>query len=560
LNTETGEGKMGEKKVADYVVEQLVAWGVKSVYGVAGDAILPLIDAISRRPDLTFFNVKHEATAAFMASAEAKLTGRLGVCAATSGPGIANLLNGLADAKSDQAPVLAITGQVDSFNISTNYKQYIDQSQLLSPAVSFSGIVVSQESCNDVLTKAMRSAVSQGTAVHVGFPRDLWSTVTEEEARPPEPYLSTKPVSPPEVITKAVELLNTAERPAILAGRGAKNQGKLLLALAEKWTAGVCHTMGAKGILPGDHHLVLGGLGEGGSAASTAMLFEADTILIAGATWWPASYVPPVAKIIQLDVVPENIGGGMPVHYGVVGDLADLLPAFTTGLTEQKRDQWLKRLHSLKTDWLKTISPEITTEGSPVLPGYLIKTLESQINEDAIITLDTGDHTVWFNRIFSGSSQEVIFSGKWRSMGFGIPAALSAQIAKPDRQVVAIVGDGGLAQTLAEFSTAVRYNLPITVVVMNNGYLAMEKDQMQLAGMNFEITALTNPDFAEYAELCGGRGFRVDSSEHLTDALRAALDSSTPSLVDVLTSAPIFPGAADHYRRKEAQMMVGDYL
>lgn len=545
---------MTQKKVADFVVQQLAAWGVKSVYGVVGDALLPFIEAISKHPDLTFFSVKHEATAAFMASAEAKLLGRLGVCAATSGSGIANLLNGLADAKSDQAPVLAITGQVDTYNVSTNYKQYIDQSRLLSPVVSFSGIVISQESCNDVLSKAMRSAVAQGTPAHVGFPRDVWSMVTEEEIRPPEPYLSTKPMSPPDVIAKAVEILNAAERPGILVGRGAKNQGNAILSLAEKWTAGLCYTMGAKGILPGDHHLVLGGLGEGGSAASTTMLFEADTVLIAGATWWPVNYTPPVAKIIQLDVAPENIGKSMPVNYGVVGELAVLLPELTARLAEKKRAQWLDRIHSVKKNWLTAIYPEISTEGSPVPPGYLIKTLEDSIKEDAIITLDTGDHTIWFNRLFSGSKQEVLFSGKWRSMGFGLPAALSAKIAKPDRQVVALVGDGGLAQTLAEFSTAVRYNLPITVVVVNNGYLAMEKDRMQLAGMNYEATSLTNPDFAKYAELCGGRGFRVESTAQLTGALQDALDSSGPALVDVLTAAPLFPGIVDHFHRKQTKM------
>jgi pyruvate dehydrogenase (quinone)/pyruvate oxidase len=312
--------------------------------------------------------------------------------------------------------------------------------------------------------------------------------------------------------------------------------------------------MGAKGILPGDHHLVLGGLGEGGSAASTTMLFEADTILIAGATWWPTSYTPPVAKIIQIDVAPENIGRNMPVNYGVVGDLAVLLQKITGRLAEKKREQWLDRLHSVKKNWLTTIAPEISAEGSPVPPGYLLKTLEDFIKEDAIITLDTGDHTVWFNRLFSGSKQEVLFSGKWRSMGFGLPAALSAKIAKPDRQVVALVGDGGLAQTLAEFSTAVRYNLPITVVVMNNGYLAMEKDRMQLAGMNYEATSLTNPDFAKYADLCGGKGFRVESTTELADALQAALDGSGPTLVDVLTAAPLFPGIVDHFHRKQTQM------
>jgi|SRR5690554_5007262 len=545
---------MPQNTVADYVLRQLAIWGVKSVYGVSGDAILPLLDAISKHPDLTFIGVKHEAAAAMMASAEAKLLGRLGVCTATSGPGIANLLNGLADAKTDQVPVLAITGQVDSYNLSTNYKQYINEAQLLSTVVSFSGLVTSDESCNDVLTKAMRTAISCGTAVHVGFTRDVWSKTTDEEARLPEPYLFTKAQSSPEVIENAISMLNAAKKPAILVGRGIKMARTVLLELAEKWQAGICQSLGAKGMLPNAHRLVLGGLGEGGSAASTTLLHEADTILISGSTWWPRVYVPPTAKIVQIDAVPGNIGRNMPVAYGAVGDLAVLLPYIKDRLVKKERQQWLERLDFLKDEWLNTISQETAAEGSPVPPGFLFKTLQEQVAADAVITLDTGDHTVWFNRIFSGSSeQDVIFSGNWRTMGFGLPAALSAQIAQPQRQVVAVVGDGGFGQTLAEFLTAVRYNLPITIVVVNNHYLAMEKDRMQLASMNYETSGLTNPDFAEYARVCGGRGWRVESSDQLPDALETALRTPTPCIVQVITTAPVFPGIQDHFQRMQEQ-------
>ena len=213
------------------------------------------------------------------------------------------------------------------------------------------------------------------------------------------------------------------------SGRGAKNQETPFY----PW-----RKMGGRPLLyhgrqrhtPRRSPLVLGGLGEGGSAASTTMLFEADTILIAGATWWPTSYTPPVAKIIQIDVAPENIGRNMPVNYGVVGDLAVLLQKITGRLAEKKREQWLDRLHSVKKNWLTTIAPEISAEGSPVPPGYLLKTLEDFIKEDAIITLDTGDHRL-VHRLFSGSKQEVLFSGKWRSMGFAYRRRSAQRLPSP---------------------------------------------------------------------------------------------------------------------------------
>lgn len=533
---------MSPRNVADYVLEQLEAWGVRKIYGLPGDAILPLIDAINRHPRIRFISVKHESAAALMASAEAKLTGEIGVCTATSGPGAANLINGLADAKSDRAPVLAITGQVDSFNLGTNYKQYLDQHLLLAAVTDYSGLVAVPDSCNDILVTALRKALTQGTVAHVSFTKDVWQIPTEEGVRPPEPYLRTGAQSPPEVIAAAVKRLNEAQRPAILAGRGARSLGPQLVELAQKWQAGICASLPAKGIVPGDYFLMMGGLGEGGSEASTIMLAEADLVLIIGATWWPEKYTSKQTRIIQIDAVPDNIGKGSQVEYGVVGDLKVLLPEITRGIQETDKRTWMDRLSSLKEQWLARIEMETAPGKTPVSPGYLVKTLEKVSAPDGVIVLDVGDHTVWFNRIFTGSAQEVLISGSWRTMGFGLPAAISAKLAQPDRQVIALVGDGSLAMSLGEFLTAVRYRVPIMIVVMNNGYLAMEKDKMELERMDPSLTSLTNPDFAKLAEACGGKGFRVERPDDLENVLREAVNSSHPALVDVVAGPVKFPG------------------
>jgi pyruvate oxidase len=528
--------------VAEWVTEQLVAWGVNTVYGVPGDAILPLLDAFNKHPVLNFISVKHEAAGALMASAEAKLMDRIGVCVGTSGPGTVNLMNGLADAKSDRVPVLAITSQVDSFNLGTEYKQYIDQSMLMAAVTDYNGLVAAPDSCNDVLTSALRATVSGGNVAHVAFTKDIWEMPVEEGIRTPEPYLGTKAQSAPEVIAEAVRRLNEAQRPAILAGRGIKYSGDLLIKLAEKWQSGICVTMPAKGMLSGTHPLVMGGLGEGGSEASTAMLAEADLILIIGATWWPEQYVPALTRVIQIDAVPENIGRRMPVEYGVVGELSVLLPQIIAGISSRNNSLWVERLAKLRDEWQSRLAPEIQADGYPVAPGYLIKTLEKTIAGDAIVAVDVGDHAVWFNRIFAGERQDILISGSWRTMGFGLPAAISAKLANPDRQVIALVGDGCMAQSLGEFLTAVRYRLPITVVVVNNGYLAMEKGKMEVKSLDPEITTVTNPDFADFAAACGGAGFRVAQSGELAPVLEQAIHSGQPAIVDVMTSPVVFPG------------------
>lgn len=541
---------MSTQTIAQWVAAQLAAWGVRAVYGVPGDAILPLLAAIAAHPDLQFYSVIHEATAAFMATAHAKYTGELGVCVATSGPGIANLLNGLMDAKKDQAPVLTITGQVGANNLDTDYKQAADANLLLLPAVGFSGLAASPAAVNDLLVKALRLSVAQGQLAHLAVTKDLWSRPSTQPVRAPEPYLNTKPQSAPEVIDGVLPLLNRADQPAILAGRGCSELGPLLLAFATHWEAGITLTMPAKGVVPDTHPLVLGGLGPGGSEASSRMLAEADLLLIAGATWWPELYLPDHLPIVQIDTVPANLGGRIPVTYGIVGDLALLLPRLQEGLQKRKKPHWQQRLQALKADWEAKVAPECTAAGAPVPPGRAIKALEAVVNEDAVICLDVGDHTVWFNRLFRGTRQKILVSGGWRSMGFGLPAALSVKLAAPERQVIALVGDGGLAQSLADFCTAVRYRLPVKVIVLKNEWLAMERDRMELMALDYRMTRVHTPDFAAFARACGGAGYTVHEAAELEQVLDAALNSPEPAIVQIHTAAPVFPGLVSQLTRE----------
>lgn len=531
-----------ESRVADIIVQQLALWGVKSVYGVMGDAIFHLTDALARQDKVKFYTTRHESTAAFMASAHAKLTGEIGVCLATSGPGLANLINGLADAKSDWAPVLVITGQVESYFVGTDRKQYIDQQALISPLADYSSQLAHPEAIVKLLTKAMRSAVSQRKVAHLSIPRDMLAAKVKAKPQGPEKFLYSTPKADSESINQALQLLGQAKQPVILIGKGAMGLGEEVLAIAEKIGAGIINTLPAKSVVPYSHPLALGGIGSGGSETSTKILDQGDTLLVIGTTWWPMDYTPQKKmKIVQIDLVAENIGKNLDVQVGVVGDAKEVLPQIASQLKGNPNQQWLKTMEEAKNRWNARIQEEVEQQGSPIAPQRIVHALSQVIPENGIITLDVGDHLVWFNRIFQAANQRILISGNWRSMGFGFPAALAAKIAQPQSSVVTIVGDGGLGMTLADFLTAVYYKLPIVVVVLNNGCLAMEKNRLKLSNLNQLGTELFNPDFAAFAKSCGGIGISVMHSDELETSLRKAFSIGQPVLVDILTEAAVVP-------------------
>lgn len=543
--------------VAQYFAQQLAAWGFRHVYGVIGDTLFPLMDAIAAEPRLRFIPVRHEAAAGFMASAEAKLTGRPAVCIATSGPGIANLLNGLGDAYADRLPLLALTGQVESRQIGTNAKQYVDQQGLIRPLAGFTELLAHPDAAGSLLPAALRACLAQSQVAHLSVPKDLWAQPCTATLIPPEPFLTAPPAPDPAAMAGALDLMRKAKRPMLLLGEGARPAQEALLQLAERWGAGLIHSMPAIGIVPRSHPLALGGLGAAGSEASHAALAEADLLLTVACNWWPKRYVPEHVSVIKVDRQPIAVGGAMAVELGVPGLAEVIVPQLAEGIlsppangtapqpTERSstdlRAEWRARLKTLKSDWDTQVAQEAAPGGSPLSPQQIVRAIEEALPPDGIIALDTGDHTVWFGRIFGGSAHQVLLSGRWRSLGFGLPAAMAAKLCEPERTVVALVGDTGLQSLLGELVTAAELGLPLTVVVVNNGQMAIERNRARAQGHSLLGTAPPGPDFGLLATACGLRSMRVSTNEELAEALHWGLISNGPFLINAIASAPMAP-------------------
>ncbi|MBP1154741.1 MULTISPECIES: thiamine pyrophosphate-binding protein [unclassified Paenibacillus] len=531
--------EIAEYTVSRYVLEQLKAWGVKRVYGVIGDANLSLLDELGKQNAIRYIPCRHEGSAGLMASAEAKLTGRTAVCLATSGPGLANMLNGMADAAMDRSPVLALSGQVDTPRIGTHSKQYVDQQKLSAAVAGRSELVAHPDALPELMGQALVQGLVQGKVTHLAIPKDLYAAKVKGQVKPYGDHLHQPLAAPEQEIAELARLLEAAERPLLLIGRGARQVGASVRGLAENLSAAVVTTLPARPQFPNDHELYAGGLGQAGSESASMLLAESDLILMLGATWWPEDYVPVKARIVQIDINREAIGMGHSLYKGVVGDLGQIIPRLARLIQAdvRNRDVWKARIREVCDSWKLRIEEEAGEDGSPVPPQRLMKIIAEQASEDAILAVDTGEHTLWFNRIFQAKPmQDILVSGRWRTLGFALPAAIAAKLTHPDRQVIAIAGDGGVIQTLMEFQTAVEQRLPIVLVVMNNGAYAMEKHRMDISGMNTTGSAILNPDFAKISEACGGMGYRAASGAEFESCLRQALSGGKPALIEVSTA------------------------
>jgi len=529
-----------KETVASLMLKQLGMWGVKRIYGVVGDAIIGFMDELAKQNSIQFIAVKHESVAAMMASAEAKLTGKLGVCLATMGPGLGNLLNGLGDAFLDKAPVLAITGQAPTQKIGTDYKQYLNQQELIKPLAEYTSLLAHPDAIIDVLTKAMKTSLDKGAVTHLSIPKDLFSMNSTAKIQREPKMIQTATSIDEQDITEVVELMKNAKKPMILAGLGAIHVVNEVEKLAELWGAGILVSLGAKGVFPQSCTHFLGGIGQGGNPHAKDLFQESDVVLVVGNLWWPEGYVPEHAKVIQIDVAKENIGKGIPVELGIVGSAEMLVPLLTKHLHSVSQNQtWVTNIQKTKETWDTQNEQEGLQSSQPLHPSRIVRAIENTVQNDAIITLDTGDVTVWFNRNFRSTKQQIIFSGEWRTMGFGLPAALSAKLCFPEKQVVAVVGDGGIEMTLADLLTAIRYNLNITVIIFNNHALQMERDKMIASGSVQKDVDLTNPDFVKIAEACSWKGYSIREDSELEATLKKALLHNGPVLIEVET-APIF--------------------
>lgn len=559
--------------VADFVARQLAAWGVERVYGVAGDAVNPLVSLLAAGPKSRgraagpgaepaparprWIVTVHESAAAMMAAAEAKLTGRPGVCAATSGPGLANLASGLGDAALDRVPVLALAGQVPRPRIGTGAKQYLDPGRLLGGLAVFVETAADPAAVPDVLAAAWRPALTRRGPAVVAVPHDLWLEPCDAPPNPPPP-LPPPPEPDGASLEEAARLLGAARRPMLLLGGGARHAAAEALDLARTLGAGVVTTLGAKTAVDPDEPLLLGGLGEGGSEDAHALLQEADVVLMLGANWWPEGFVPARVRRVQVDVDPAAWGSAGPPALAVLGDAGAVARRLRERLRGANRDpdgeDWPHRIRQAHAAWRRRVRAEKEAP-DPRAPARLLAAVEQGLRQaganEAVIALDTGSHTLWFNRVFDPvPGQRLLYSGTWRTIGYALPAAVAAALCAPGRPVLALSGDGGFAQTALELATASRLGLRLAVVVLRDRRLALEAQKQERAGLTPAGVDAPELDPAAVARACGARGMQPGDGggedgdgavAPPSEAVARALRSPGPAVVVLEASAQAVP-------------------
>ncbi|KLK88226.1 pyruvate dehydrogenase [Methanoculleus sediminis] len=534
----TSEG--GAMTVADVLVSELAAWGITLYLGIPGSSSLPLVDAVRRNPDARYIVVRHEQTAALAASAYNKFTGKVAVCLTIAGPGATNLATGLYDAKEDRASVLSLNGQVQAQYAGPGGIQEIDQDAFFRPIAVFNNTVADPSTAVKLLTRALRYAIIGRGVAQLSLPNDIQREPLEPAYCERETCLSAVAAAPTDgAVRAAAEAIDGAKRPVILAGFGAMRAAGAVLELAETIRAPIVTTFRAKGILPDENEWVAGVHGPLGTPHARTLVAESDLVIACGASFSDFTGIPGEKQAVHIDIDPLQLGKH-PLAAGVYGDCAVAVPLIRERVRPRDDTGARAWLAERKREWFMNLDREADPEAVPIRPPYIMKVLSETLPEDAVISLDVGENQWWFGRNFRMKRQRFAMSGYLGTMGFGLPGAIAAKLAYPDATVVCITGDGGFSMVMADFVTAVRYDLPIVVAIMNNHELAMIREEQREANYPPYGTELTNPDFAAYAEACGGAGIRVARPQDLADAISRAVRMNVPVVVDIETDPKRF--------------------
>ena len=524
------------KTVSDVLVEQMAEWGINYVFGIPGTSSLGLVEAIRKNTRIKYYQVRHEQTAAFMASAYGKLTGHIAACLTVAGPGAVNLATGLYDAKLDHAPVLAITGLVKRQLIGPGSFQEIDQHSFFEPICVFNKILMSEDQTTRLITLAIKHALVDRGVSHISVPNDLQKLPHEADVLPMQGRIPNRNILQCDHLIKdAASVINNAKRPVIISGFGAIGQGIKLLQLAEKISSPIATTFRGKGVIDEDNELYVGSHGTIGSTAAAKLVRESDLLIVIGSSFSDMTQIPQ-KRIIQIDIDPMMIAKNYPVEVGLWGNSAELIPKLTEAVKKKPNTEYLAEVTRLKGEWVSQLMREADASRTPIRPQYIIKVLNDRISSDAVISLDVGENSWWFGRNFwMKQTQKMVMSGYLASMGAGLPGAMAAQVAYPDKQVVCITGDGGFSMVMGDFLTAVKYELPVKIILFNNKQLGMIMQEQKVENYHNWQTDLYNCDFAEFARNCGGIGIKVTDPKELDRSIENALSSDKPVIVDIDT-------------------------
>ena len=510
------------------------------MFGLPGGTTMPLYDDLLSS-DIRHVLVRHEQCAAHMADGYARATGRLGVCTSTSGPGSTNMITGVATAYVDSSPMLVLTGQVATGMIGNNAFQEADSFSLMMPITKHNFRCLDPSDIPEAINRGVSIATTGRMGpVHVDLPSDVMNKQVPEEA-----FRQTFQMPPPledlSAIPDAIKMLKNAERPLLLVGGGVQwaNACSEVLRLAEMLMAPVTTTIMAKGTIPEDHPLSLGIIGMHGRESARQAFIEADVILAVGTRFSDRSAsgqseLPMSTKIIQIDIDPGEAGKSARTQVRLVGDAKKALTQIINGLAAQRGDSaWTQRIKAIRDNCQCVID----FDTSPVLPQTIIARLNKLLPKDSIMTTEVGQNQMWAAHFFTARyPRQFITSGGFGTMGFGFPASIGAKCAFPEKTVVDVAGDGSIQMVFQEFATAVSEDLPVIVVVFNNGWLGMVRQWQKLFNeRRFSGTELChNPDFVKLAQAYGADGVRVDHASELDDAINSAVASEVPYIIDVI--------------------------
>ena len=537
-----------ETTVSDVMVETMVNWGVNRVFGMVGHSNLGVADAFKRQEEkgnLKFIGIRHEGAAAFAASAYGKLTGKPAACFGIAGPGSTNMFTGLWDAKVDRAPILALTGQVATQVVGTGNFQEVDLVRAFQTVAEFNQRVEYQSRHAELMTLAIKNAILKRDVSHLTFPDQVQvEPANGAKAQTSEGRMTALTIAPPkEQIDLAIQNIVAAKRPIIVIGHGARFHIKPIIALAEQLNCAVMTTFKAKGQISDTHPLGCGVLGRSGTPIASYFMNEADLLIVIGASFSNHTGITPKKPIIQIDYDPLAIAKFHKIDIPVFGEISrtvHIINESSEDLTKNKVNQ----TEEIKTRWeiWRAEKQKRLTEdrGHGVSSIAVFDELTKQAPENAIMCVDVGNNAYSFGRYFEAKHQTFLMSGYLGSIGFALPASIGAWAAVEDeRPIIAVAGDGGLCQYLADFTTLVKYKMPVKLIVLNNNELGKITKEQRAGGWDKWATDLVNPDFAAFANGCGGLGLSVDKKEDLQAAMKKLLSHKGPGLLEIKTDTKL---------------------
>ena len=528
------------RTVSDEMVETMVNWGVTHVFGMVGHSNLGFADAMRKaeaRGDLTYIGIRHEGAASFAAGAYGKLTGQVAACFGIAGPGSTNLMTGLYDAKVDRAPILAISGQVPSQVRGRGAFQDLDLEAAFSDVASFSETVQAGSNAAELMNLACKTALVERDVAHLMLPDEVQVIPSERDAGSPDGRTGSTAIAPPAgVLDEAIDRIAASERPLFIVGAGARHEMEQIIDCAHSIGAPVVTTFKAKGQISDTHPLGCGVLGRSGTPIASWFMNESDLLITYGASFSNHTGIADYKPTIQVDYDPMALGRFHSVDIPVLGDVG-----VTARLIQERmpaKHMFKDRTEEVAERWAiwrtEKASRRMDDSGEGVNSASIFDSLCRMIDPDAALAVDVGNNTYSFGRYFEVQNQSLVMSGYLGSIGFAFPAAMGLWAAVGgERQVVAIAGDGGFAQYAMEFTTAVKYEMDLTLILLVNNQLGKISKEQRWAEYDVWQTSLQNPDFAEFAALSGGQGFRARTVDELDDTIRAGLDHKGPAIVQI---------------------------